>query len=82
VAQVSLAVARVRVRGHHIRVHLAASRGLRITCSLRHWTGRRWRTARTKSCAARAVFRHVPAGRYRLRVSSAAGTVSRRLVVR
>jgi hypothetical protein len=82
VAQVSVAVARIRIRGHHVRVHLAVSRSLKITCSLRHWNGRRWRTARSKSCAAWAVFRHVAAGRYRLRVRSVAGTLSRRLVVR
>jgi hypothetical protein len=82
VAQVSVALARVRVRGHHVRLHLAAPRGLSITCSLRRWNGRRWRTARVKSCSAWTVFRYVPRGHYRLRVSSMAGTVARRLVVR
>ena len=82
VAQVSVAVARVRVRGHRVRLHLEATPGLRITCSLRHWNGRRWRTERSKSCSAWTMFRYVPAGHYRLRVRSGTGTVIRRVVVR
>jgi hypothetical protein len=82
ITTVSVAVARLRVQGHHIRVHLAASPGLRIMCSLRRWNGYRWRTERSKSCSAWTLFRHVPRGHYRLRVSSAAGTVARRVVVR
>jgi hypothetical protein len=82
VAQVSVAVARLRVRDHHVRVHLVGSRGLRITCSLRHWTGRRWRTERSKRCSAWTLFRFVPSGHYRLRVSSMAGRLGRRVVVR
>jgi hypothetical protein len=82
VAQVSVAVARLRVRGHHVRVHLVGSRGLSITCSLRRWTGRRWRTERSKRCSAWTLFRFVPSGHYRLRVSSMAGRLGRRVVVR
>jgi len=82
ITTVSVAVARLRVQGHHIRLHLAASPGLRITCSLRRWNGYRWRTERSKSCSAWTLFRHVARGHYRLRVSSAAGTVARRVVVR
>lgn len=79
---ISVAVTRMSVRGHHVRVHVSAFPGLRLTCSLRHWNGRRWRTARSKSCSAWTAFRYVPRGHYRLRVSSVAGTVTRRLVVR
>jgi hypothetical protein len=77
-----VAVARLRVHAHRIRLHLTASPGLRITCSLRQWNGRRWHTARSRSCSAWTLFRYVPRGHYRLRVSSAAGTVTRRVVVR
>jgi hypothetical protein len=77
-----ISLERVRVHGHRISFRVLAPRGIRLSCALRHWNGRSWRTERLKSCTFRTVFRHVAAGRYNLRIRSLAATLIRHLAVR
>lgn len=74
-------VQRVRVHGHRVSFRVAAADQSTLNCSLRHWKKRHWRTQRTKSCGSWTVFRYVPAGRYRLRVSSRTAALTRPGVV-
>lgn len=66
----------LRVRGHRVIVRVAGASGTRLRCSLS-----RRRFHRSKSCTGVITFSHVPGGRYRLRISSGTGSVSRRLRV-
>jgi hypothetical protein len=80
-ARVTMSINRLQVFGHRIWFQVADPSGLNLRCALRHWKRGRWRTQRSKRCATQALFQHVPHGHYRLRISSAAGAVSRRVVV-
>ena len=78
-ARVTIKVKVVRVRGHRVTVKLIGSIGSQLSCSLSRVRGH---SHRTKSCTHAAVFSHVPAGRYQLRISSGALTVTRRVLVK
>jgi hypothetical protein len=78
-ASASINVTLVRVRGHRVTVKLTAPRGLRLSCLLKRVRGH---FRRVRSCAHLVTFSHVPAGRYRLRIRSGAGSVTRRVRVR
>ncbi|MFL5821917.1 MAG: hypothetical protein ACJ764_00585 [Solirubrobacteraceae bacterium] len=77
-----LTVKRVHVRGHRIALRIHAPAGTRVRCSLRTWRHNSWQVRRSKTCSGATTFRHVPTGHYHLRVTSAVGTLVRRLVVR
>jgi hypothetical protein len=78
----ALRINRLQVFGHRIWFQVADPSGLNLRCALRHFRRGRWHTQRSKRCAPQALFQHVPEGHYRLRITSAAGSVSRRVVVR
>jgi hypothetical protein len=78
-ARVTITVHAVRVRGHRVTVKVTGPSGVRLSCVLSRARGR---FRRAKSCAHRVTFSGVPAGRYRLRISTGALTVTRRFVVR
>jgi hypothetical protein len=72
----------VRVRGHRVSVLISAPAGADVRCSLRRAHRGERRVVRSVGCTGPVTFRHLPAGRYRLEVTSSAGTTLRRLVVR
>lgn len=78
-ARAAIRIRSLRVRGHRLIVNLTAGAGVALRCSLVQ--GRR-RLVRSKRCAGKVSFTRLPAGRYRLRVSSSAGLVTRRVRVR
>jgi hypothetical protein len=80
-ARVTMSINRLQVFGHRIWFQVADPSGLNLRCALRHWRRGQWHTQRSKRCAPQALFQHVPRGHYRLRITSAAGMVSRRVVV-
>lgn len=80
-ASVALQVVRVRVRGHRLSIRTSAPRGAPVYCSLTGVSPHRGQIRRTKRCTQRTTFSHLPAGRYRLRISSGFSTVMRRVVV-
>ncbi|HLY49914.1 MAG TPA: hypothetical protein VKR21_12035 [Solirubrobacteraceae bacterium] len=77
-ARSAVKIAALRVRRHRITLRLAGPGSADFHCSLRRLHGG-WQ--RSKRCRGLVTFGHVRAGRYRLRVSSSAGVVSRRVVV-
>jgi hypothetical protein len=77
-ARSALKIMALRVRRHRITVRLAGPGSADFRCSLRRLHGG-W--LRSKRCRGVVAFGHVRAGRYRLRVSSSAGAVSRSVVV-
>jgi hypothetical protein len=81
-AAASLRIERVRVRGDRVTIMVFAPRLSAVRCSLtgrgRH--GRRVR--RAKRCGQEVTFSRLPAGSYRVRVTSRWGTVARRFRVR
>lgn len=75
-----LRIRRVRVMGHRAAIALAGPlRSARCTLVGRTLRGRRIR--RSRRCAALVRFARLPAGHYRVRVSSWAKTISRQLSV-
>jgi hypothetical protein len=77
-ARVTIRIVSLRVRGHRITVRLAGATGSLLHCSLSRGHGRfHW----SKRCSRVLVFSHVPAGRYRLRIRSGAGSLIRRVRV-
>jgi len=78
-ARVAIKVKLVQVRGHRVTVRVTAPRGTGLSCSLRR-AGRHFR--RLKACSHTVTFSHLPAGRYQLRISSGALTVTRGVRVR
>jgi hypothetical protein len=76
-ARLSISIQSLSVRGHRITVRLAGAGGTRLRCSLR-----RTHLRRVKGCTRSVTFSHLPAGRYRLRISWGAASLIRRVVVR
>jgi hypothetical protein len=81
-AQVRIKIHGVRVRGHRVTVTIANPIGTPLRCSLFRRTAHGARLARAMSCAHLITFSRLPAGSYRLRVVTAQGTLTRRVVVR
>lgn len=77
-AQASIRIQTVRVRGHRVTVRLSAPSGTRLRCTL---TAARGRIHRVRNCTRSVTFRHLRAGRYRLRVSFGPASLSRRVVI-
>lgn len=80
-ASTMIALGRVWIRRHRIALRVSTPRGTPLHCALSQRTHGQWLVRRSKRCYPHAVFRHVPAGRYRLRISSTLGTLVRRIVV-
>jgi hypothetical protein len=80
-ASVALQVMRVRVRGHRLSIRVSAPIGASVYCSLTGVSSRGRQIRRGNRCTHRATFSHLPAGRYRLRISSGFSRVTRRVVV-
>jgi hypothetical protein len=78
-ARVMIKVKLVRVRGHRVTVRVVGPSGTGLSCSL-HREQRHFR--RVKACTHTVTFSHLPAGRYQLRISSGAVTVTRGVRVR
>jgi hypothetical protein len=78
-ARVGLRIDRLRVRGHRITITISLPSGAPVRCSLTRLHGR---LRRARRCGRLVTFAHLPAGRYRLRIGSGAGIVSRRVLVR
>ena len=78
-ARADIRIRSLKVRGHRLVIRLARHARSRMRCSLIRAGGH---IKRSKRCAGRVSFTRVPSGRYRLRVSSSAGVVTRRLRVR
>jgi hypothetical protein len=77
-AGVTITVKLVRIRGHRVTVKVVAADHTRLRCLL---TRARGHFKRARSCTRTVTFSRVPAGRYRLRVTSGSLTVTRRLRV-
>lgn len=77
-AAAAIRIQGLSVRGHRISVSLVGPSGTTLRCSLSRLHGR---VRRTKSCTQSVIFRHVPAGRYRLRISAGASSLTRRVLV-
>jgi uncharacterized membrane protein YgcG len=74
-------ITKLQALGHRLRVSIATPAGTLLRCSLDRRVGTVWRLVRSKSCTQHAAFSHLPAGRYRLRVTSRKGRLTRRFVI-
>ncbi len=74
-------IRRLWVAGHRVGVAIAGARTSAARCTLIGRTARGRRIRRSRRCAAVVRFVHLPGGDYRLRVSFAAGAISRRVRV-
>jgi hypothetical protein len=81
-ASVSIRIKSVRSRGHRVTFTVLAPRGSSLRCSLTGRTSGGRRVRRAKRCGVRAAFIHLHAGRYWLRVTSRAGSVTRLVTIR
>jgi hypothetical protein len=79
--RVAIKIHSVRVHGHRVTVTIANPVGTLLRCSLMRRTAHGARLARAESCAHLVTFSHLPAGRYRLKVTSAQGTLTRQVLV-
>lgn len=77
-ADVSLRIRSVRVRGHRITVSLVVPSDTGMRCSLTRSNGR---LLKVKACGRSLTFRHIPAGRYQLRITAGAASASRRVLI-
>ncbi len=77
-ARVAPGIESLRVRGHRVTVRFKGLGGTAARCSLTRVGGG---FHRAKRCGAAVNFRHLRAGVYRLRVSSSAGALTRRVRV-
>jgi hypothetical protein len=78
-ARAGIRIRTVRVRGHRLTVRFTGSPGTSLRCSLVRAGGH---LRRAKRCARRVSFKGLPSGRYRFRVRSRTGMVTRRVHVR
>lgn len=78
-ARVTIRVAVLGVRAHRVTISVKGPAGIGLRCSLSQVRGH---LRRAKRCAGTVTFTHLPAGRYRLRVSSNRLTVTRRVLVK
>lgn len=78
-AGATITVKLVRIRGHRVTVKVVGGGSTRLRCFLIRSRGH---FTRARSCSRTVTFSRVPAGRYRLRVTSGSLTVTRRLRVR
>ncbi|MBV8431413.1 MAG: hypothetical protein JO244_09640 [Solirubrobacterales bacterium] len=77
-ARAGIRIRWIRVRGHRVTLRLSGPSPASLRCSLSR-VHHRFR--RIRRCAQVVSFSHVPAGRYRLRISSGALTVTRSFAV-
>lgn len=77
-ARTTIRIVRLRVRGHRVALRISAPARTSLRCTLTRVKGH---VQRSKRCSRRVTFRHLPTGRYRLRISFGAAIVSRRLRV-
>lgn len=78
-ASATIRILRLRVRGHRLTVRISAPTDVALRCSLSRVKGG---IHRSKGCARIVSFTNLRGGRYRLRISSREGTLTRRLRVR
>ncbi len=78
-ASVTIKVKLLRVRAHRVTISATGPAAGRLSCSLSRLRGH---FRRAKGCAQPVTFTHLPAGRYRLRISSGGLTLTRRVVVK
>jgi hypothetical protein len=83
-AEAPIKIETIDVRGHRVSLVIVAALGTRLRCVLtgRGRLGRRISRSKLCSDGTGTTFRHLPAGRYHLRIISALGILTRRVVVR
>jgi hypothetical protein len=77
-AGATMTIESLRVHAHRLTVGFGGSDTARALCSLTRVHGR---VHRAKACGTRVTFGHLRAGRYRLRVTSSAGVLTRHVLV-